>query len=78
MDLSRARHDYARRQSCTTAIASFARAVEPGTGHQPEDRRKVAQAGNNRGYEDESEAAAFDGLIPNWCERLMVPCFSLM
>ena len=29
-----------------------ARAVEHGTGHQPQNRRKVAQAGDGRGYED--------------------------
>jgi hypothetical protein len=30
---SRERHDHARRQSSNTAIASFARAAEPGVGH---------------------------------------------
>ena len=31
---SRERRDHARRQSCNTAIAGFARAAEQGTGHQ--------------------------------------------
>src|SRR5574343_2070849 len=49
---SREPHDHARRQSSNTAIASFARAIEPGARHQPEDGSKVAQAGGGRGHED--------------------------
>ena len=41
--LSRERYDHTRRQSCNTAIASFARALEQGDGHQPQDRSEVAQ-----------------------------------
>jgi hypothetical protein len=33
-----------RRQNCSTAIASIARAVEPGAGHQTEDIGEMAQA----------------------------------
>lgn len=50
--MGQVRHDHARRQSSNTAIASFARAVEPGTRHQPEDGGEVAQAGDGRGHED--------------------------
>lgn len=34
------RHDHARRQSCETVIASFARGTEPASRHQPEDDRE--------------------------------------
>ena len=54
------RDDHARRQSCNTAIASFARAAEPGTGHQPQDGGEVAQAGDSRGHEDRAEGTAVD------------------
>ncbi len=56
---SRQRHDHARRQSSNTAIASFARAAEPGARYQSEDRGEVAQAGDGRGYEDRADRAAF-------------------
>ena len=39
-------------------IASFARAAEPGTGHQPQDGGEVAQAGNCRGHEDRTVGTA--------------------
>ena len=51
----------ARHQSGNTAIASFARATEPGTGHQRQDCRKVAEASDGRGYEDRTNATAVDG-----------------
>lgn len=51
----------ARRQSSSTAIASFARAAEPGTGHQPQDGGKVAQARDGRGYEDRADGTKLDG-----------------
>ena len=38
------RHDHARRQSCNTTIARFARADEPGVGHQSQDGCEVAHA----------------------------------
>ena len=41
------RHDHVRRQSCNTAIASFARAAERGTGDQSQDSRQVAEAGDS-------------------------------
>ena len=41
---SRERHDDARRQSGTTAVAGFDRGVEPGDRYQSEDRRRVAEA----------------------------------
>jgi hypothetical protein len=37
--------------------ASFARAAEPGVGHQSQDRGEVAQARDGRGYEDWSFGA---------------------
>jgi len=58
---SRERHDNARRQSSNTAIASFARAAEPGTGHQPQDGCEVAQACDGRGYENRADGAALNG-----------------
>lgn len=60
---SRQRHDHARRQCSTAAIASFALAAEPGVGHQPQDRRKVAQARDCRGYEDWADGTALGGSI---------------
>jgi hypothetical protein len=48
----------ARRQSSNTAIASFARAAEPGARHQSQDGREVAQALVSRGPEDRAEGAA--------------------
>src|SRR5690606_8402178 len=57
------RHDHARRQSSNTAIASFARAAEPGAGYQPQDRREVAQARDGRGYEDRTDGTALDGSV---------------
>lgn len=50
----------ARRQSSNTAIASFARAAEPGTGHQPQDGCEVAQACDGRGYENRADGAALN------------------
>lgn len=41
---------HARGQSSNTAIASFALAVEPGTRHQFQDGRQMAEAGNGRGH----------------------------
>jgi hypothetical protein len=38
-----------------------ARAAEPGTGHQSDDGREVAQARDGRGYEDRAVGTAFDG-----------------
>ena len=55
-----ARHDHACRQSCNTAIASFARGTEQRTGHQPKDGGEVAEASYGRGYEDRAEGAAVD------------------
>ena len=51
----------ARRQSCNTAIASFALADKPRTRHQPEDGSEVANARNGRGYEDLADGTALDG-----------------
>ncbi len=58
----------ARRQSSNTAIrwlasvclqtlrsASFARAAEPGAGHQRQDGREMAETGNSRGSEDRTD-----------------------
>ena len=39
-------------------IASFARAVEPGTRHQSEDGGEVAEAGDGRGHEDRAVGTA--------------------
>jgi hypothetical protein len=50
----------ARRQSCNTAIASFARAVEQGVGHQSQDCHEVAQAFDGGGFEDQTEGAALN------------------
>jgi len=55
---SRERHDHVRRQSSNTAIASFARAAEPGARDQSEDGGEVAQAGDGRGYEDRANGTA--------------------
>ena|SRR6056297_3581748 len=41
---SRERQDHARRPSSHTAIESFERGAEPGTGHQRQDGRQVAEA----------------------------------
>jgi transposase InsO family protein len=49
------RHDHARRPSSSTAIASFTRDAEPGTGDQPQDGGEVAKAGNGRRSEDWAE-----------------------
>lgn len=57
---SRERRDHAHRQSCNTAIASFARAAEPGTGHQPQDRREMASAGDGRGPQDGAQRNSVD------------------
>lgn len=57
---SRERHDHARRPSSNTAIASFARGAEPGTGDQSQDGGKVAQAGDSRGSEDRAEGPSFN------------------
>ena len=40
---------------------SFARAVEPGAGHQSQDRREVAEAGDDRRAEDWTKEAALYG-----------------
>jgi len=40
-----------------TAIASFARATEPNTRHQPQDGREVAEANNSRRSRDRAERA---------------------
>jgi len=58
---SRERHDHARRQSCDTAIASFARAAEPGAWHQPQNRLEVAQARDRRGSQDRTEGTSLHG-----------------
>ena len=50
------RHDHARRPSSNTAIASFARDAEPGTGHQPQGGGEVAEASDGRGSEDRPKA----------------------
>jgi len=52
---SQERHDHVRHQSCNTAIAGFARAVERGVGHQPEDGSKMVNAGHCRGFQDQTE-----------------------
>jgi len=52
----------ARFQNSNTAIASFARAVEPGAGDQPQDGSEMAQAGDGRGQEDRAEGPAVDRL----------------
>ena len=54
------RHDHARRQSCNTAIANFARAAEQGIGHQPQNCCHVAQAFDRGRSEDRSEKAALN------------------
>ena len=41
--------------------ASFARATEPGAGHQSQDRREVAEAGDDRRAEDWTKEAALYG-----------------
>ena len=53
------------RQSLFTAMrgASFARAVEPGTRHQPEDGGEVAQAGDGRGHEDRAFGTEVHGPV---------------
>ena len=43
------------------AIASFARAADPGVRDQPEDRGEVAEAGLGRGHEDQAEGTPLDG-----------------
>src|SRR5690606_11045764 len=57
------RHDHARCPSSNTAIAGFARAAEPGVGHQPQDRCEVAQARERRRLEDRADRASFDGSV---------------
>ena len=47
---SRERHDNVRRQSCNTAIASFACGPEPGTGHQPQNGGDVAPKQKFKSY----------------------------
>ena len=42
-------------------IASFARAVEPGTRHQSEDGGEVAEARDGRGHEDRPDGTAVHG-----------------
>ena len=59
---SRLRHDYARRQSSNTAIASFDRGVEPGAWDQPEDGSEVAEATVGRRQEDWTEGASLNCL----------------
>jgi hypothetical protein len=49
--IGQVRHDYARRQSGNTAIASFSLAAVPRTVHQTEDDGEVAQARDGRGHE---------------------------
>ncbi len=51
----------ARRQSSTTAIASFARAAEQAVGDQPQDCGEVPEKGDSRGYEDRADGSALDG-----------------
>jgi hypothetical protein len=51
----------ARRQSCNTAIASFARATEPGAWHQPQDRSEVAQTCDSRILQDWAEGTTING-----------------
>ena len=51
------------RQSCNTAIASFALAAEPGAWYQPQDRRKVAQARDGRGPQDRADGTSLDGPV---------------
>lgn len=57
---SRKRLDYARRQSCDTAIAGFALSVEQVARHHPQGGSEVAEAGDGRGHEDRAEGASFD------------------
>ena len=58
---SRARHDHVLHEGSTTVIASFARAVEPGTWAQPQDDNQRAQARYGREFKDRANRAAFDG-----------------
>ena len=58
---SKERRDHARGQSCNTAIACVARAVDQRVGHQPEDRCEVAQARDGRRCENRADGAAVDG-----------------
>ncbi len=37
------------------------RVTEPGAGHQPQDRVKMAQAGHSGGSEDRAQGASFNG-----------------
>lgn len=55
--VARQRYDRARPQSSNTAIKSFARAVEPGVWHKPQDCCEVARTNDSRGYEDWSYGA---------------------
>lgn len=61
--MGQVRHGRARRQSCNTTIASFARDAEPGAGDQSQDRRKLAEASDGRGSQDRAEEAALHRLV---------------
>lgn len=70
----------ARPQSSNTAIIGFALPVEPGTGHQPKDRRKVAQARDGIGHEYRPDGTAAEAdetmVVAFWRVRLRLKAWA--